>query len=242
LRRAIDNRLPSVAENSALDMIRRVYSDREPPGSDTWSPLGSDLELYHRARLLIEVCRALRKIPKSVETITALDVGCGVGRSSRLLLDLGLLPENILGVDLRDCAIDFARRTNPAIPFRVMQTFDSWPKETFDLCVQCTVFSSIPGNVLRERTAIAMEQSVGTLGYILWWDILRANEFAGGDTLNPSNFFPSRPILYSRKVALQGETSETIRHLKGFGPVLSSMLRVFGHKPSHIITLFGPKC
>jgi hypothetical protein len=42
------------------------------------------VEMWHRARLLVEACRCLRLIPKPIESLRVLDVGCGIARSSRL--------------------------------------------------------------------------------------------------------------------------------------------------------------
>jgi trans-aconitate methyltransferase len=96
-----------------------------------------------------------------------LDVGCGVGRSTRLLIEFGLRPENIMGIDLRSSAIEHARRLNPAIPFRTVNSLDDWPLELeFDLCMQCTVFSSIPGVERRRLTARMMAEAVGNKGFI----------------------------------------------------------------------------
>src|SRR5205085_5385803 len=114
-------------------------------------PLNSSLELQHRIRLITEACNALKRIDKNTERLTVLDVGCGVGRSSRVFVDLGILPHNMIGIDIRESAIEFAQKINPAIQFRTMDSLDDWPIESVDLCIQCTVFSSIPGNELRNQ-------------------------------------------------------------------------------------------
>ena len=230
-----------VIEQSEIEAIRRVYSKREPPGCDAWSPLDNEVELHHRIRLTLEACRALRTITKPTNDLMVLDVGCGVGRSGRMFVELGVVPGNILGIDIRESAIEFARRINPAIRYKALRDLADWPSQRFDLCVQCTVFSSIPGTELRQTTAKLMEQSVGREGYIFWWDILNANGFAGGDRLDPFRFFPNRKVLYSREVSLLPELSDAIRSLRGIGRVLSALLRPCGHEATHIVALFGPE-
>jgi SAM-dependent methyltransferase len=230
----------SSQDQSEIEAIRCLYSLREPANSDTWSPVNSDLELWHRARLLVEACRSLRQFPQALETVQVLDVGCGVGRSSRMLIDLGVRPSNLFGIDLRETAIAYARQMNPAITFRHIADLDAWPTERFDLAIQCTVFSSIAKMSLRKRTAALMEQSVGQRGYILWWDCLKANDFAGGDDLDPVALFPRRKLVSLRKVTLQPSVQDSFRHLRGLGPWLSSLLCRFGHYPTHAVALLGP--
>ena len=230
----------SSQDQSEIEAIRSLYSQREPPNSDAWSPLRSELELWHRARLLVEACRSLRQLPQPLETAQVLDVGCGVGRSSRMLIDLGVKPSNLLGIDLRETAISYARQMNPAISFRHMAALDDWPTENFDLAVQCTVFSSIPKTALRKRTAALMDRSVGQRGYILWWDRVRANDFAGGDVLDPVALFPRRKLICLREVPLRPSVQDCFRRLRGFGPWFSSLLSTFGHHPTHAVALLGP--
>ena len=223
-----------------IGTIRQMYSEFEGPNQDTWSPLRNEAELWHRVRLLLEACRMVEKIPIPVSSLRVLDVGCGVGRSTRLLVDLGANPNNVLGIDFRQSAIEYAREINPAIRFKHIIDLEDWPQEEFNLAVQCTAFSSIPGNALRKKSATLMERSVGENGYILWWDILKANPFAGGDEIDPMKLFSSRKLLALRSVSLQPNVEDCIRPLRGFGPRLASALKRFCYQPTHCIALFGP--
>lgn len=218
------------------------YNSMEPAGRDAWNPLTNELELWHRTRLLVELAQALRALPGPIEKARVLDVGCGVGRSTRLLLEFGLRPENILGIDLRPTAIEHARWLNPAIPFRAVNGFDDWPAELqFDLCLQCTVFSSISGVERREGTARMMEKAVGSKGFIFWWDRLRANDFAGNDPLDPAAFFPGRHLLSLRPVSLWPSIEESLRPLRGLRKILVSVFGRFGYPKTHVAAVFGPK-
>jgi SAM-dependent methyltransferase len=218
------------------------YDTLEPAGLDTWNPLRNELELWHRTRLLVEMTGALKALPGPIEQTRVLDVGCGVGRSTRLLLEFGLRPENIMGIDLRPTAIEHARRLNPAIPFRTVNGFDDWPVEAeFDLCMQCTVFSSIPGVERRNLTARMMAKAVGSKGFIFWWDRMKANDFAGNDPLNPPALFADRRLLSLRPVSLWPCVEESLRPLRGLRRVFVSLFGRLGYPRTHVAAVFGPK-
>lgn len=186
----------------SVQYVRSVYAEKEPAGTDAWSPLWNDVELWHRVRLQVELVAALRALGGDIGSMTLLDVGCGVGRSTRMFVELGFSPQNILGVDLRESALDTARAFNPAISYRHLRDLSEWPAQKFDLVSQCTAFSSMPAGELRGRTAELMAQSASEGGAIFWWDSLLANGFAGGDPLDPSTFFPGRSLLMRRNLKL----------------------------------------
>lgn len=218
------------------------YDALEPAGADRWNPLRNDLELWHRTRLLLELARALKALPGPLEKTRVLDVGCGVGRSTRSLLEFGLRPENVMGIDLRSTAIEQARRLNPAISFRTVSSFDDWPLESeFDLCLQCTVFSSIPGVERRQLTARMMAKAVGSKGFIFWWDRMTANDFAGNDPLDPTAYFTDRQALSLRRVSLWPCVEESLRPLRGLRKVVVSVFGRLGYPRTHVAAVFGPR-
>jgi len=227
--------------DDALNRIREAYLRLEPPGYDTWNPLHDDAELWHRARLLVEACQALRRLPRPLADLRVLDVGCGVGRSSRLLIDLGVRPEHIVAIDLRESALAYARGLNPLVDYRHLVDLSAWPSGQFDLAVQCTVFSSIPSLEVRAQTAALMERSVGPAGHVLWWDSMSANDFAGGDELDPATLFAHRQILYDRRTPLPPISDESLRPLRGLRSLAARLLVPFGHRHTHHVVLFGPR-
>jgi len=224
-------------DEKALATLHEAFAHYEPAGADRWSPLHDEVEMWHRARLLVEACRCLRLIPKPIESLRVLDVGCGVGRSSRLLIELGVAPQNLLAIDFRKSAIDYATRTNPAIRFRHIADLSEWPSERFDLVIQCTAFSSLPGQALREQTAALMERSIDNGGYIFWWDLLRANPFAGGDVLNPRALFPCFQYIRERQVSIYPDLSDSLRRLRRIGNWIYSARTALTHRPSHLVNL-----
>jgi SAM-dependent methyltransferase len=224
-------------EDKALATLRQAFADLEPTGVDRWSPLHDDTEMWHRVRLLIEACQCLRLIPHPIESLQVLDVGCGVGRSSRLLVELGVSPKNLTAIDFRESAIIFARQRNPAICFRHIADLSEWPRESFDLVVQCTAFSSLPGLEIRKQTAALMEKSIRDGGYIFWWDLIVANTFAGGELLDPRFFLPGLEYLRERQVSICPDLSESLRRLRRIGNWIRSAQTPLTHRPTHWVAL-----
>lgn len=74
----------------------------------------------------------------------ALDFGCGAGRSTRLLSELGYDAE---GIDISASMIDQARRQSPGLSFRTIEDgdFATWPPATLDLVLACFPFDNIAG-------------------------------------------------------------------------------------------------
>ena len=129
----------------------------------------------------------------------------------------------------------------PAIGFRHLTGFSDWPRGTFDLVVQCTAFSSLPGSEIRRRTAALMEQSIGADGYILWWDLQRALAFAGGELLDPKTLFQRLQLITERQVSLLPDFCDSLRRLRGIGNGISWALSPIRPRPTHVIALMRPK-
>lgn len=218
------------------------YQHLEPPGTDHWNPIEDPLELAHRIRLLREICRAFRLTGLKPHNWTALDVGCGFGRSTRLLLELGIRPNMITAVDLRKHAIEYARELSPAVNY--MQIDDSSDISVlgkFDFVMQCTCFSSIPGVGERQRLADIMFEAIRDNGYMFWWDRIRANVFAGNDILLYQEYFPNMNLLYENKVPLGFSPSEIVssRLIKRIPLVLlARIFDLFAGRCSHVAVVF----
>lgn len=81
----------------------------------------------------------------------ALDFGCGAGRSTRLLRDLGY---DVQGVDVSASMVEQARRLSPDLEFRTIQDgdFSAYSAHEFDLVLACFPFDNIPGS--EHKTAL----------------------------------------------------------------------------------------
>jgi len=220
-------------------MFEQVISDYRKVTPATWSPLTSEDEMWHRLRLFHEMRQAFRCLEVPLPTLRVLDIGCGVGRSTRALLEWGIRPDNIVAVDLRGEDIEFAQATNPAIKWvHVTDLRELNGLGRFDLCCQCTVFSSIKDKQERIALAAAMLQRVKTGGHIFWWDMLSANAFAGGDRLCPTAYFAQCELKYCRECAMRWPPSQCLRPLRGLTSILRPLVDRLGYKPTHAAMLF----
>lgn len=216
--------------------VRARYETLEPAGVDRWNPLANDHEFWHRYRLSRCLGESLRALAVPIADARILDVGCGVGRSTRLLLEFGAQPGNILGIDLRPSAVAYARALNPAIPVRVTESLADWPAPGgFDLCLQCTVFSSIREPADRVALAAKMETMVLPGRYLFWWDLRLANDFAGGDPLDPRALFPGCEPVLGGLVPLRPVFTEALKRRLGLPTRL--LQRLLGYSPSHCYAL-----
>jgi len=91
---------------------------------------------------------AYRDLPailaKHVTGTRALDFGCGTGRSTRLLRQLGF---DVTGVDVSKDMLRIARSTDPSGDYRLVpgDNFDELKAGTFDLVLSAFTFDNIPG-------------------------------------------------------------------------------------------------
>jgi SAM-dependent methyltransferase len=223
-----------------FESVIAQYDRLEPAGSDSWNILGNDLEFWHRVRLLEALRWALAQLTLNIAETRILDVGCGVGRSTRALLEFGARPQNLLGIDLRQSALSLAKSLNPAIPVNLVNEFDGWPScGAFDLCIQCTVFSSLETIETRRAVAQMMAEVISSKGHVFWWDGLRANDFAGGDAIDPRALFSKLTLVGYREVSLRPTFSEAS---KVKGKITDALIRYaqrrVGYQPTHCAALF----
>jgi len=182
-----------------------AYAQLEPDDTDTWNPLGDEVELNHRLQLQQRLTLALRESGVDVERLRVLDVGCGTGRSSRMYLDVGVMPEQIVGVDLRAGALSRARRAHRGIRYQqysgsrlpLNDAGSSWVS-------LCTVMSSVPPGEARIRIADEVHRVLSPDGFLFYWDLVTANPFAGGDALEVGELFPRLDLVSTRAVRVMG--------------------------------------
>lgn len=135
---------------------------------------------------------AFRDIPELLRTHVnghcALDFGCGAGRSSRFLEDLGF---DVTGVDISEAMLEHARARRPDSRYLLVPDGDlsSLASEEFDLVLSAFTFDNVPGReerahlfselrrVLRPRGRMLNLVSSPEL-YVHEWASFSTREFA----------------------------------------------------------------
>jgi ubiquinone/menaquinone biosynthesis C-methylase UbiE len=98
---------------------------------------------------------AFRDLPKLLQEYVrgrvALDFGCGTGRSTRFLRDLGFSPT---GVDIAESMLARARERDPQGEYRLVRDGDlsELPEATYDLILSTFTFDNIP--TLERKAAV----------------------------------------------------------------------------------------
>jgi len=181
------------------------YARLEPGESDTWNPLHDDVELLHRVELFKLLTWALRESGADVNELSVLDVGCGNGRSTRMYLDLGLSPAQLTGIDLRPGALARARAAHAGIRFDRYDG-DAFPtaEASVDWVSLCTVLSSVRAPQGRRHIAGEIHRVLRPGGHFFFWDLLRANDYAGCDALIAEDLFPEFKLVWDATTIIDG--------------------------------------
>jgi SAM-dependent methyltransferase len=231
-----------VTLDQEVERIRKQYLryEQDTKWQARWSPF-SDEEVAHRNQQYRALASLLQSIGKpSLASLKLLDVGCGRGRMLRACLDLGASPENLIGVDLLSNRVEEARRLSPQIDFRVANGRDlEFPDDEFDLVMQFVVFSSIPGENLRQRLASEMLRVLKPDGYIFWWDCIRTVAGQNAQPLVPQELFPGVPVR-RLDFGLRPEPSYGFPQRRIFR-LLGRIVDRLGFPTSHYAALIGPR-
>jgi len=104
-----------------------------------------------------------------------LDIGCGTGGFLRFLINMGIPPNHLYGLDLMFNRIKIAtQRSSKHSSFCVGNgNALPYPTSKFDLVSQFTVFSSILDCRMRRHVAGEMVRVLKVGGYVLWYDMRR---------------------------------------------------------------------
>jgi SAM-dependent methyltransferase len=113
---------------------------------------------------------AFRDIPSLVRRYVrgtrALDFGCGTGRSSRFLRDLGL---SVVGVDIAAAMLEEARRRDPAGDYRQVAVGDLHvlAGTSFDLVFAAFTFDNIPTDAAKAASVAALRAILAPAGHLI---------------------------------------------------------------------------
>ncbi len=112
-----------------------VYEDERR--ADSYAELGFPGTYYLAYRDLPEI------IERHVGGQNALDFGCGTGRSTRFLRDLGF---DVIGVDISDSMLERARELDPEGDYRLVPdgALPGLEPESFNLVLSVFTFDNIP--------------------------------------------------------------------------------------------------
>jgi len=175
------------------------YAQRESGETETWTPLRSEFELAFRLGAFYAMRQALTLLDAAPQKARILDVGCGMGRSTRMYLDLGCEAEQLTGLDMRPGAIAVARRRHPAIRYVLHDGYGALVDGAApDLVSMIAVLSSIKSHAGRACLANRVIEAVKPGGEIFYFDLFRANDFAGRDRLRPVRLFSSCTPIWHR--------------------------------------------
>jgi SAM-dependent methyltransferase len=132
----LDASHPPMSVDNVYDEARRAasYAQLRYPGT-----------YYLAFRDLPDIIR------RHVHGRTALDFGCGAGRSTRFLRDLGF---EVTGVDIAESMVREARALDPGGDYRLIEDsgLDQLPKHHFDLILSAFAFDNIAG--VRKRVQL----------------------------------------------------------------------------------------
>lgn len=207
-----------VASQRLVEQVLADYDLLEPDETDSWSPISSKYQLGYRLNLYYCLTKAMRRIESSMPDLRIADLGCGTGRSTRMYLDVGLRPEQVTGLDFRPATIARARKFNPALSWQV---YDGGALPTgFNFVATATVFSSISTPESREVVVARIRDGLPTGGFVFYYDLRKANDFAGGDPINPEALFGDFEILWKERLGRFSTLplSERLRGLMLRGP------------------------
>jgi Methyltransferase domain len=129
-----------------------------------------------------------------------LEVGCGVIGWGGELLDWGVRPSQMHGIDLSPSRIDQARLKLPGADFRVGDaTALPWASASFNLVIASTVLTSILDPEVRRLVADEIVRVISPGGALLWYD------FAFDNPRNPQVRKVDRGELQALFPQLSGE-------------------------------------
>lgn len=141
---------------------------------------------------------AFRDIPAIIGSLpheaTALDFGCGAGRSSRFLRGLGL---DVVGVDISEQMLAQARAADPDGDYRLVRDDApiAVPDSSFDLILCAFTFDNIPGWDRKEalfRDLRRMLRPNGRVLNLVSSPLLYVNEWASFSTRRFAQNFVAR--------------------------------------------------
>jgi SAM-dependent methyltransferase len=161
---------PAAAPDEPGAVVER-YARR--PAGELYNPLRHDV-----SRLLQQRRRAMlgffaRAGIADAGSLDVVEVGCGTGGNLLELLQLGFVPDRLVGIELLPDRLAVARWRLPAA-LRLIggdATAADLGAGSADLVLQATVFSSLLDDAFQQRLAATMWGWLRPGGAVLWYDL-----------------------------------------------------------------------
>ena len=156
--------------------VRAAYARRPKDNARySWSSSGHVFHQQEKEREVLGILRSEGLMP--LERRQVLEVGCGTGAWLRMLLQWGVEPGHLAGIDLLPGPLANARRRVPSTVGLYQASAATLPfrSASFDIVLQATVFSSMVSAGLRKGTAAEMLRVLKPGGVVLWYDFFINN-------------------------------------------------------------------
>jgi ubiquinone/menaquinone biosynthesis C-methylase UbiE len=212
--------------------IREAYARRQECPQGTYSFLNNPsfvLQIQERDSGLLSMLS--QNGVGSLEGKRILDIGCGTGYWLLAFLQWGVLPENVIGIDLSPERIEQARERCPHgvhLECGNAAALD-FPDASFDLVLQATVFTSILDPEISQRIAAEMLRVLKSGGFVVWYDFFLGNprnpDVRGVRRGEIRRLFPGCQI-HLRRITLAPPIGRLVGHYSPFMYMLLSWTKI----------------
>ncbi len=219
--------------------LKSAYENRIGPNLDNYSWFQPDVCLYRQERDRVMLDLLKRAGLSDISKLDIFEVGCGFGDNLLNLIKLGASPERISGSDIINSRIETAKYRLPQAVnhFTEDSSEKSSKRDSFDLIIQFTVFSSILSDEMQVELANNLMHLLRKDGYILWYDFLYGNpknvNVRGCSKRRVQELFPDAEIFF-KKVTL---APPLCRSIVRYFPLAYPLLNMFPILRTHSFAL-----
>jgi ubiquinone/menaquinone biosynthesis C-methylase UbiE len=192
-----------MSDNSEVQKVRDRYARREELISQEslYSPLRASVYLSQQEKHRALISLLAEAGIDSLKEMKLLEIGCGFGNNLMELIQLGFLPENVVGNELLPARAESAQHRLPMATQIVVGDACSLslPSESFDVVYQSMVFSSVLNVEFQCQLAEKMWDLVKPGGAVLWYDFVFDNpknpDVKGVPVRSIRGLFPQAKII-----------------------------------------------